>query len=313
MRRSLRTIGVREGDKVTIAMPNCPQAIYMFYAVNLAGAVANMVHPLSSEKELEFYINESESVHRCDARPVLSQDRGHPPEHLRRQHRHRPHQGRAVPPDEGRIVARRAQKAGEDPRRCARHHAGTKFMQPRQGLLLELPACRASADDPAADPLLRRHHRHHQGHPAHQPELQRSRRSQIIATNPMFRPGDKMLSAMPLFHGFGLGVCIHSMLCAAAAAASWSLASRAESYAKLITKYRLQLHRRRARPCMRRCCVCRSMEQGGPELPQGRVFRRRLAVRGAEEEVGQVPVRPQVHCSGTGGLRHYRDASPPAA
>lgn len=56
--RSLRTIGVREGDKVTIAMPNCPQAIYMFYAVNLAGAVANMVHPLSSEKELEFYIND---------------------------------------------------------------------------------------------------------------------------------------------------------------------------------------------------------------------------------------------------------------
>ena len=37
---------------------------------------------------------------------------------------------------------------------------------------------------------------------------------QIIATNPMFRPGDKMLAAMPLFHGFGLGVCIHSMLVA---------------------------------------------------------------------------------------------------
>ena len=36
--------------------------------------------------------------------------------------------------------------------------------------------------------------------------------AQITATNPMFRPGDKMLAAMPLFHGFGLGVCIHSML-----------------------------------------------------------------------------------------------------
>ena len=60
--RSLRTIGVRQNDRVTIAMPNCPQAIYMFYAVNMIGAVANMVHPLSSEKELEFYINESESV-----------------------------------------------------------------------------------------------------------------------------------------------------------------------------------------------------------------------------------------------------------
>ena len=29
--------------------------------------------------------------------------------------------------------------------------------------------------------------------------------AQIIATNPMFRPGDKMLAVMPMFHGFGLG------------------------------------------------------------------------------------------------------------
>lgn len=35
---------------------------------------------------------------------------------------------------------------------------------------------------------------------------------QIIATNPMFKPGDKMLAIMPMFHGFGLGVSIHSML-----------------------------------------------------------------------------------------------------
>ena len=60
--KALKTIGIRENDRVTIAMPNCPQAIYMFYAVNLVGAVANMVHPLSAEKEIEFYLNESESV-----------------------------------------------------------------------------------------------------------------------------------------------------------------------------------------------------------------------------------------------------------
>ena len=60
--RALRTIGVREGDRVTIAMPNCPQAIFLFYAVNLVGGVANMIHPLSAEKEIEFYLNESESV-----------------------------------------------------------------------------------------------------------------------------------------------------------------------------------------------------------------------------------------------------------
>ena len=38
--RSLKTLGIRRGDRVTIAMPNCPQAIYMFYAVNLVGGIA---------------------------------------------------------------------------------------------------------------------------------------------------------------------------------------------------------------------------------------------------------------------------------
>ena len=42
-------------------MPNCPQAIFMFYAVNLVGGISNMIHPLSAEKEIEFYLNESES------------------------------------------------------------------------------------------------------------------------------------------------------------------------------------------------------------------------------------------------------------
>ncbi len=60
---------------------------------------------------------------------------------------------------------------------------------------------------------------------------------QVIAANPMFRPGDKMLAAMPLFHGFGLGVCIHSML---SQGGRCILVPRftAKSYAKLIVKYR---------------------------------------------------------------------------
>ena len=60
--KALKTIGIRENDCVTIAMPNCPQAIAMFYAINMVGGIANMVHPLSSEKEIEFYLNESNSV-----------------------------------------------------------------------------------------------------------------------------------------------------------------------------------------------------------------------------------------------------------
>ncbi len=59
--KSLKALGVKRGDKITICMPNTPDAIIMFYAINMIGAVANMIHPLSSEKEIEFYLNKSGS------------------------------------------------------------------------------------------------------------------------------------------------------------------------------------------------------------------------------------------------------------
>ena len=60
--RALVAAGVKPGDRVTICMPNTPQAIILFYAVNRVGAVANMIHPLSGEEELVGYINNSKSV-----------------------------------------------------------------------------------------------------------------------------------------------------------------------------------------------------------------------------------------------------------
>lgn len=59
--RALKNYGVKADDKVTICMPNTPEGIIMVYAVNMIGAICNMVHPLSSEKELEYYINEVDS------------------------------------------------------------------------------------------------------------------------------------------------------------------------------------------------------------------------------------------------------------
>ncbi len=58
---ALKAIGAKKGDNITICMPNTPEEIYMFYAVNEIGAVANMVHPLSSEKEIEDYLNQAGS------------------------------------------------------------------------------------------------------------------------------------------------------------------------------------------------------------------------------------------------------------
>lgn len=58
---ALKAIGVEKGDRVTVCMPNTPEEIYMFYAINEIGAVANMIHPLSSEKEIEDYLNQAHS------------------------------------------------------------------------------------------------------------------------------------------------------------------------------------------------------------------------------------------------------------
>ena len=59
--RALKALGVEKGDRVTVCMPNTPEEVYMFYAINEIGAVANMIHPLSSEKEIEEYLNRAES------------------------------------------------------------------------------------------------------------------------------------------------------------------------------------------------------------------------------------------------------------
>ena len=232
--RSLRTIGVRQNDRVTIAMPNCPQAIYMFYAVNMIGAVANMVHPLSSEKELEFYINESESV------TVVTLDQFYHKFEAIRENTcvvniviARIRDALSKPLRVGYMLTegRKIKKIPED----APVILWDEFMRLGKACFWNYKVSRA-AQDPAAilysggttgttkGILLTNLNFNALG-------------QQIIATNPMFRPGDKMLSAMPLFHGFGLGVCIHSML---SQGGRCILVPRftAESYSKLITKYR---------------------------------------------------------------------------
>ena len=60
--KALRSQGIREGDVVTICMPNTPEAVIAFYAVNEIGAIANMVHPLSAEEEIKFSLNSTKSV-----------------------------------------------------------------------------------------------------------------------------------------------------------------------------------------------------------------------------------------------------------
>lgn len=59
---AFRSQGIRRGDIVTICMPNTPEALIAFYAINKIGAVANMIHPLSGEQEIKNYLISTHSV-----------------------------------------------------------------------------------------------------------------------------------------------------------------------------------------------------------------------------------------------------------
>lgn len=58
---ALSVAGVKKGDIVSIISPNTPQAVFMFYAVNRLGAVANMIHPLLAKEEIQYCIENTES------------------------------------------------------------------------------------------------------------------------------------------------------------------------------------------------------------------------------------------------------------
>ncbi|MBQ3866417.1 MAG: AMP-binding protein, partial [Clostridia bacterium] len=70
--RAFRAMGITEDARVCICMPNVPQTVYALYALNRVGAVAVMVHPLSAEGEICAYLKETD----CDV--VLTLDQFYP-------------------------------------------------------------------------------------------------------------------------------------------------------------------------------------------------------------------------------------------
>ena len=49
---SFKKMGIKENDIVTICLPNLPETIYSLYALNQIGAIANLVHPLMNHRQL---------------------------------------------------------------------------------------------------------------------------------------------------------------------------------------------------------------------------------------------------------------------
>ena len=233
--KALRALGVRPKDRVTIYMPNCPQTVIMFYAVNLIGGVSNMIHPLSSENEIQFFINHSKSV--CaltmdmfykkfeTIRPGLKTLKtliiARIPDAL----------GPAMKLGYSLTQGRKIEKLPKN----APIITWSELIKKGKSYVGEYVAT-VRKDDPAV--IL-----YSGGTTGTTKGILLSNfnfnalKEQIIATNPIFAPGDKMLAVMPMFHGFGLGVTIHSML---ANGGRCILVPRftAETYAKDIVKHR---------------------------------------------------------------------------
>ena len=209
--RSLKALGIAEDDKVTICMPNTPEGVMTFYAVNKIGAVANMIHPLSSEKEIEFYVNnvESKFILTVDVacQKILNIVENTSLEKV--------------------VVA--SASASMNPVMSGLYYVTEgrkiKYKKADKNLLIEwkdfislgshylgrYKTCKG-ADDLAI--IL------YSGGTTGTPKgiglSNRNFNALAMQAHLMCDPakeGDSILSIMPIFHGFGLGVCIHTTLC----------------------------------------------------------------------------------------------------
>lgn len=230
--RAFRAQGISPGDRVTLCLPNLPQTVDCFYALNLIGAIPNMIHPLSSEGEIAFYLKTSKSraavtldqfygkfaAVRSEAGPPLLiiasvRDALGPVKRLG----YRLTEGRKIPaaPERPDTICWKAFLDG-----------GKRFSGEY--------AVKRNASDPAV--IL-----YSGGTTGTTKGILLSNLNfnalalQTAAMGHCMEPGRAMLAVMPMFHGFGLGVCIHTALCGGCRCI---LVPRfdAKSYAKLLKK-----------------------------------------------------------------------------
>jgi long-chain acyl-CoA synthetase len=56
---SIQSLGIRRGHRVVLLLPNSPQFLVAYYGLSKSGAVIVPLNPLSTERELEFYLTDS--------------------------------------------------------------------------------------------------------------------------------------------------------------------------------------------------------------------------------------------------------------
>ncbi len=208
-------MGLRRDDVVTICMPNCPQALVCFYALNRAGIVANMVHPQSARNEITYYLTFSGS------KAILILDMFYEKVVSALEN---------VPQEVTILIARMQDElplhlaglfVAKEGRKYLRYPGSSRDGGPktilwkhfvRLGKHVSLPAPEYEEDHTAV--IL------YSGGTSGAPKgicltdmnFNALALQGVKAIELDFRAGLRMLSCMPLFHGFGLGINLHTIL-----------------------------------------------------------------------------------------------------
>ncbi|MBQ9468916.1 MAG: acyl--CoA ligase [Clostridia bacterium] len=208
--RAFYASGVRQGDAVTVCMPNTPQALDCFYALDRIGAVANMVHPLSAQTEITGYLDISES------KMILTVDLFY--EKVEK----------AVNAAKNAVTILVCRMQDELPPHLAALYLlkkGKDYLKyPRAPHLLWRRFLKRGdrTEDPPSPPFDRNRTSVilYSGGTAGKPKgiclsdnnFNACAIEAMEAIGVTFIKGLKMLSCMPLFHGFGLGINLHTVL-----------------------------------------------------------------------------------------------------
>ncbi len=201
-------IGVRKGDIVTVLMPNTPEAIISIYALNRLGAVGNIVHPLSAVEEIKKYLVS------CKCRFLLCIDKC--VEKI---------QEISEETYLEKIIIASASCSMPKAIKFA-YNLKYKSVLPKDKMhmLWKDFINQINANSPEYYPTEAENEElaiilHSGGTTGTQKDIMLSNKNfnafgiQSVLTLRDVSVGDKILGVLPIFHGFGLGVCVHVCFC----------------------------------------------------------------------------------------------------
>lgn len=203
-------IGVRKGDIVTVLMPNTPESVASIYALNRLGAVVNIVHPLSAQGEIKRYLNSvncrflltidlccrkiSEIIDETELEKVVVASAGE-----------------SMPVILKTAYSLKNRNKGNYDKKDKRYISWQSFLNTSMS---KIKAFKPDGKSDEVSIIL-----HSGGTTGTPKDIMLSDKCfnalgiQAVITLRNVGVGDKILGVLPIFHGFGLGVCFHVCFC----------------------------------------------------------------------------------------------------